>query len=208
MPGDNIPTRVAPPTAGRGHVCPWWLGRLLASPVRRLLGSPERLLGPLVKRGMTVLEPGCGMGFFSLPMARLVGPEGKVICVDLQPQMIAGLLHRARRAGLIDRLEASVCTAEDLGVTRWTGRVDLAVALYTVHEVGDKERFLRQIAEALRPGGRLLFVEPRGHVSREAFAATLAAAERLGFSEEGRPAARRRLSAVLVRKDATTGNPR
>ncbi len=64
-------------------VCPWYLGYLLASPLRRLLENPERMLRPYVRPGMTVLEPGSGMGFFSLPLARLVGAEGRVVCVDL-----------------------------------------------------------------------------------------------------------------------------
>jgi ubiquinone/menaquinone biosynthesis C-methylase UbiE len=153
---------------------------------------------------MTVLEPGCGMGHFSLPLARLVGPEGKVICVDVQPRMIDGLRRRARRAGLLDRIEASVCTPEDLGLETFRERIDLAVAIHTVHETGDAGRFLGQIAAALRPGGALLVMEPRGHVSREAFAATLATAERLGLAERDPPAVRKKLSAVLTKGGGST----
>ena len=59
-----------------GHrVCPWWLGYVLASPVRRLLQNPAEVVGPYVRPGMTVLEPGPGMGFFTLEMARQRGPE-------------------------------------------------------------------------------------------------------------------------------------
>jgi ubiquinone/menaquinone biosynthesis C-methylase UbiE len=190
-----------PLLTGSGHVCPWWLGPLLASPLRRLFESPEKILAPHVSPGMTVLEPGCGMGFFSLPLARLVGPAGKVLCVDLQPRMIEGLRRRGRRAGLLDRIETSVCTNEDLGVSGWSGRVDLAVAIHTVHETGDPGRFLDQIAAALRPGGALFLLEPRGHVSQASFAATLAAAQRAGLLEEERPAVRRNLAALLVKKE-------
>ncbi len=153
---------------------------------------------------MTVLEPGCGMGFFSLPLARLVGPEGRVVCVDVQPRMIEGLRRRAARARLLDRIEAGVCAADDLGIERWKERIDLAVAIHTIHEVGDDDRFLGQIARALRPGGALFLMEPRGHVSREAFAATLAAAERVGLLEKERPLPRRKLAAVLVKRDAAS----
>jgi 2-polyprenyl-3-methyl-5-hydroxy-6-metoxy-1,4-benzoquinol methylase len=191
----------SPPLVGPGHVCPWWLGPFLVSPLRRLLESPERILAPHVSPGMTVLEPGCGMGYFSLPLARLVGPEGKVICIDLQPRMIEGLRRRARRAGLLDRIESSVCMPGDLGLSRWHGRVDVAVAIHTVHEVGDTRGFLEQIAAALRPGGTLLFLEPRGHVSREAFDETIAFARGAGLVETARPAVRRRLAAVLVKRD-------
>ena len=52
------------------RVCPWWLGYLLASPLRRLMANPRKLLAPYVHEGMTVLEPGPGMGFFTLELAR------------------------------------------------------------------------------------------------------------------------------------------
>lgn len=180
-----------------GHVCPWWIGALLCCPVRKLVEPPGRLLGPHVRPGMTVLEPGCGMGFFSLPLARMVGPAGKVVCVDVQPRMIEGLRRRARRADLSDRIEASVCTEAELGVERHAGRVDLAVAVHMLHEVARPEEFLSQLFAALRPGGSLLVLEPRGHVSREALAASLALAERAGFVASPAPAARRELSALL-----------
>jgi len=164
------------------HVCPWWMGHLLLNPLRRWLENPERLLGPLVEPGMTVLEPGCAMGFFSLPLARMVGPEGKVICVDLQERMLARLGKRARRAGLADRIEMVQCTPDTLGLEEWAGRIDLAVALHMVHEVPDPAAFLGEIHGLLRPGGRLLIVEPRGHVRGHAFSTTLEHARAVGFS--------------------------
>ena len=84
-------------------VCPWWVD-FLATPFRRLMQDPVPIVTPYVHAGMTVLEPGPGMGFFTLELARLVGPSGHVIAVDVQPQMIAGLRRRARRAGLLDRI--------------------------------------------------------------------------------------------------------
>ncbi|KAA0252742.1 MAG: class I SAM-dependent methyltransferase [Acidobacteria bacterium] len=201
IPDDGSLTGAAPRRpllAGpEGHVCPWWIGALLCCPVRKLVEPPGRLLGPHVRPGMTVLEPGCGMGFFSLPLARMVGPQGKVVCVDLQPKMIEGLRRRARRAGLSDRVEASVCTGADLGVERHAGRFDLAVAVHMLHEVARPEAFLAQVFAALRPGGSLLVLEPRGHVSREALEASLALAETTGFVASPGRAARRELSALL-----------
>ena len=73
------------------RVCPWWLGYVLASPLRRWLQDPAAIVAPYVREGMTVLEPGPGMGFFTLELARRVGPKGRVIAVDVQPRMIAGL---------------------------------------------------------------------------------------------------------------------
>jgi len=76
------------------HVCPWWLCYSFDNPLRRLFHDPERLLGPYVKLGMTVADIGCGMGYFTLGLARLTGPEGKVIAVDLQERMLAALESR------------------------------------------------------------------------------------------------------------------
>ena len=85
------------------RVCPWWIGYLLASPLRRWLGQdPAKILSPYVREAMTVLEPGPGMGFFTIPLARLVGPSGRVIAVDLQPKMIESLKRRASKAGVLE----------------------------------------------------------------------------------------------------------
>ena len=163
------------------HTCPWWAGYILASPLRKLIENPSSLLEPWVRPGMVVLEPGCGMGYFSLPLAELVGPSGRVICVDVQQKMLDGLARRARRSGLLDRLDLVACGPSDLGVGHWRERVDFAVAIHMVHEVPDQEGLLRQMYEALRVGGALLFREPRGHVSRAAIGATLALTSRVGF---------------------------
>lgn len=182
-----------------GHVCPWWIGALLCCPLRRLVESPQRLLGPYVRPGMAVLEPGCGMGYFTLPLARMVGPGGKLVCVDLQQRMVSGLLRRARRAGLAERIEATVCSPESLGLAPWRDRIDLAVAIHVVHEVGDQRRFLEEIRDALRPGGELVLLEPRGHVSVRQLDATLARAHEAGF-EEGVRAGERPGFGALLRK--------
>lgn len=163
------------------RVCPWWLGPLLASPIRRLWQNPRRILAPHVRPGMTVLEPGPGMGFFTLPLARLVGPTGLVVAVDVQPRMLEGLRRRTERAGLAGRIETRLARGDDLAVADLAGKVDLAVALWVVHELPDQARFFAQVRRALRPGGQVFVVEPRGHVSRVAFDETLRIAEAAGL---------------------------
>ena len=98
------------------HICPLWVGRLLLSPLRKLVENPKKIFGPFVDEGMVVLEPGCAMGYFTLPLARMVGPEGRVIAVDIQPKMLAALERRARRAGLIERIEIREAGPDGLGV--------------------------------------------------------------------------------------------
>jgi ubiquinone/menaquinone biosynthesis C-methylase UbiE len=162
-------------------VCPWWLGYLLANPIRRFFENPEKLLSPHIKPGMTVLDFGCAMGFFTIPAARLTGPTGRVIAVDLQPKMITALQRRSERRGLQDRVETHVCGENDLGLPGFDGRIDLALAIHVMHEVPDSDRLFAQIFKALKPGGRLLLKEPKGHVSVDEFRETVAEAGRAGF---------------------------
>ena len=182
-----------------GRVCPWWLGYLLASPLRRWFDNPTRLLAPYVRDGMTVLEPGPGMGFFTLELARLVGPSGRVVAPEIQPRMIAGLKRRAARAGLADRVEARNASRDSLGVDDLAGKVDFALAYAVVHEIPDTARFFKETAAALKPGGSLLLAEPAGHVKPAEFDAELALAGQSDLKVAERPAIRRCHAALLVK---------
>jgi ubiquinone/menaquinone biosynthesis C-methylase UbiE len=179
------------------HVCPWWFGYLLVSPMRRWMQKPEQLLAPHVDRGMTVMDVGCAMGFFSLPLAELVGPDGRVVCVDLQERMLRTLRKRAVRAGLEDRIETRACSAEGLQTGDLEAAVDFALAFFVVHEVPDAGRILAEIHSALRDKGRFFLAEPSGHVSEEQFAKIISMAERAGLSVIDRPSIRMSRAVVL-----------
>lgn len=182
------------------HVCPWWIGWLLASPIRKLGQDPARILAPHVREEMTVLEPGPGMGFFTLELARRVGPGGRVIAVDLQPRMLAGLRRRAARAGLDGRIVTRLASTESLGLDDLAGAVDFVLAFAMVHELPSAERFFAEIRATLAPGGKVLVAEPRGHVKPSEFETTLAAARRAGLVAEPGPLIARSLTAVLEAK--------
>lgn len=178
-------------------VCPWWLGYLLVTPLRRLVQDPARILAPLVCEGMTVLEPGPGMGFFTLELARRVGPRGRVIAVDVQPRMLAALRRRAERAGLGSRIDTRQASEDSLNVDDLTGMVDLVVAFAMVHEIGDPGLLFGQLRRTLAPGGKVLLAEPSGHVRQPEFDATIAAAERAGFRSTAGPEIWRSRTAIL-----------
>jgi len=180
------------------RVCPWWLGYWLASPLRGLIEKPADILAPYVTDGMTVLEPGPGMGFFTLELARRVGQRGRVIAVDLQPRMLEGLKRRARKAGLLDRIDVRLATPESLGIADITG-VDFVLAFALVHEIPSPAGFFAEMARVLRPGGTLLFAEPKGHVKDALFSEEIEAAIEAGLVEADRPAIRRS-RAVLFSK--------
>lgn len=166
------------------HVCPWWVGLLIDNPLRRLVHNPEKLFGPYVKPGDTAIDIGCGMGWASLALARLVGPDGRVVSLDLQPEMLKALLRRARRTGVADRITLVEGQADGLDLD---GTADFAVGFWMVHEVPDIPRLLDVVRKALVPGGRFLIVEPRGHVPGKAFAATVTLAKDAGFTVEATP---------------------
>ncbi len=178
--------------------CPYWLGFLLLNPLRRLMEDPRTILAPYVREGMTVLEPGCAMGFFTLELARLVGPNGRVVAVDLQEKMLENLRRRAQKAGLAERIETRLAPDGRLAVADLAGKVDLAVAIHMVHEVTDQAAFFAMVFAALKPGGGLLVREPPLHVGRQDFARSLARAEAAGFRRRP-PDPPGRLAAHLVK---------
>jgi ubiquinone/menaquinone biosynthesis C-methylase UbiE len=179
------------------RVCPWWIGYFLVSPLRKLVQNPSAILSPFVASGMTVLELGPGMGFFTLELARLVGPTGRVVAVDVQPKMLKALRRRAEKARLIDRIDIRQAPAEGMGVDDLTGTVDFVLAFAVVHELPDVERFFHETAGALKQGGTLLLAEPTGHVTENKFAVTLQTAERCGLRVKSRPTIRSSRSVVL-----------
>lgn len=183
------------------RVCPWWLGYFLASPLRRLMLEPEKVVQPFVHERMTVLEPGPGMGFFTVELARLVGASGRVVVVDIQPKMLAGLKRRVAKAGLLNRVEARLVSAGSLGITDLKQSVDFTLAFAVVHELPDAGRFFTEVAQASKPGAGLLLVEPAGHVKETEFQAELEAGARAGFSLVDHPSVRRS-QAALLKKDS------
>ena len=164
------------------HVCPYWVGHILACPLRRLLQNPQKILAPHVRQGMTVADLGCAMGFFTLPLLKMVGPEGRIIAVDVQAKMIEALRRRAARAGLSDRIDLRICQGDNLGMEDLAGQVDFAIAIYVVHEVPDVRSFFAQVHAMLRPGGKLLIAEPKDHISAAGFQQEEVAAEEAGFT--------------------------
>ena len=167
-------------------VCPAEHAGWLTTPLRRLVTDPRRILRWIAGPGDVVADLGCGPGFFTLPLAQAVGEGGSVVAVDLQAAMLEQLQRRAEKAGVLDRICAHQCGPDALGLAEFAP-LDAALAFWMVHEVPSRVRFLAEVSEALRPGGRLLVVEPRGHVSAADWAATLDDAVAAGFAVAARP---------------------
>jgi len=181
------------------HVCPWWLGYTLITPLRRLQYDPCRLLAPYIREGMTVIEPGPGMGYFTLELARRVGPGGRVIAIDVQPKMLARLMRRAEKCGLLERLDVRVAKRGALGLGD-VKEADFAWVFAMLHEVPDPTGFLIDVGRALKARGGLFLAEPKGHVNSRVFEEELQAAARAGFELVGRPIVRTAMAAVLEKR--------
>jgi ubiquinone/menaquinone biosynthesis C-methylase UbiE len=169
------------------RVCPYWVGCFLLNPLRRLIHNPDKILASHVSSGMTVLDIGPGMGFFTLPLARMVGPGGQVICVDIQENMLSALQRRAQAVHLADRIVTRLCQPTSLGLDDFEGQIDFGLAFAVVHEVPKVPSFFGDIFRVLKPEAYFLVAEPKLHVSVRNFEATLAAARQKGLSSVGRP---------------------
>jgi ubiquinone/menaquinone biosynthesis C-methylase UbiE len=166
------------------HTCPWWLLPTFDNPLRRLINNPQQILSGYVHPGDMVLDVGCGMGYFTLPLAELVGDEGCVIAADIQQQMLDGLRFRAEDAGMLNRVRMLRSTPNQIGLDC---QLDFALAFWMVHEVRQPEPFLQEIYSALKSGGTFLIVEPIIHVPKQAFEETVRLADRLGFVLQEKP---------------------
>jgi ubiquinone/menaquinone biosynthesis C-methylase UbiE len=142
------------------HVCPWWLAYTFDNPLRRFFHDPEKIFFPHLKEGMTAVDFGCGMGYFSIAMAKIVGEAGRIIAVDLQQQMLDVMQRRAQKAGVAERITPVLCNSRETGVTI---PADFSLAFWMVHETPDAAIFLKQVHAILKNSGRLLLAEPKMH---------------------------------------------
>ncbi len=180
----------------RNRVCPVELAGSLDSRVRRWLQNPRRILAPFIRQGMTALDIGCGPGFFTVEMARLVGPGGRVIAADLQEGMLDKLRSHINGTELEHRITCVQCGTDTINVSE---KADFVLAFYMVHEIPDKDSFFRQVKDILNPGGKFLLVEPKlFHVTRKDFERTTKLAEDNGFNKRQGPKLFLSWSAILT----------
>jgi ubiquinone/menaquinone biosynthesis C-methylase UbiE len=166
------------------RVCPVQRAGSLDSRIRRWIQDPRKILGPYVEEGMTVLDIGCGPGFFSVDLARMVGESGHVIASDLQEGMLQKVRKKIQGTVLEKRIILHKCEGGEIGVSE---DVDFVLAFYVVHEVPDQEKLFNEIKSILKPDGQVFIVEPPFHVSTAAFEETVRIAQNAGFSPVGRP---------------------
>lgn len=179
------------------HVCPWWFAYTFDNPLRRLIHNPRKIFSAYVKEGMTVIDIGCGMGYFTLGLAELVGDGGRVIAVDLQQQMLDIMAKRATGRGLSHRIIPHRAGPTAIGVTT---PVDFGLAFWMIHEVPFPELFFKEVATILKPAAKLFYAEPAFHVSSKKYNEILAVAKKKGLSMNMTLAIRFSRAALLENK--------
>jgi len=160
------------------HVCPVERAGILDHRIRRWLQDPQKILRPYIEEGMTVLDIGCGPGFFSVDMAQMVGRSGRVIACDLQEGMLRKLRDKIQGTELEERIILHQCGEDKVGVS---GNVDFVLAFYMVHEVPNPKKFFEEIKSILKPNAQMLVVEPPFRVSKKAFKETIRKARDVGL---------------------------
>ena len=150
--------------------------------LRRFLYHPDCLAARYMKPGDRVLDFGCGPGFFTREFAKRVGETGHVIAVDLQAEMLRIVEQKLGPEGLMPRIETHQCAPDSLLLSpAWDGKIDVAFAIFVVHEVPDPAKLFREIAALVKPGGTFFYTEPFFVVPGPEFRENLALAEKAGF---------------------------
>lgn len=166
------------------RVCPMEKADSLEKGWRKYLHKPEKILKPYIKQGMTVLDMGCGPGFFTIPLSKLVGSSGKVIAADLQPGMLDKVKAKIDGTDLAQRIELRLTPPDSIGITT---PVDFVLVFYLLHELPDQLKFLKEVKFLLKPGGRVFIAEPTFHVSKKDFASSVELMTHAGFTVIKRP---------------------
>jgi ubiquinone/menaquinone biosynthesis C-methylase UbiE len=162
----------------RNKVCRVEHAGALDISLRKLAQNPHAILKPFIKEGMTVLDLGCGPGFFTMEMAEMVGKSGKVTAADLQEAMIDIVRKKASGTGLQSIIEYHKCESDKTGLS---GTFDFVFVFYMLHEVPDQIAFLHEVHSLVKTDGKVLIVEPKFHVTKMDFNNSEAIMNRAGF---------------------------
>jgi ubiquinone/menaquinone biosynthesis C-methylase UbiE len=145
--------RVIAPVMGVGGAA--WLER----PERESEEAPSRAVEALeLAPGMVVADIGAGSGYYTVRMARKVGPTGKVFATDIQVGMLSLLMRRVNSEGLKNVVPVQGAVDDP---TLAAGSIDLALMVDVYHELAAPQVFVRRLRDALKPDGRLVLIEFR-----------------------------------------------
>jgi ubiquinone/menaquinone biosynthesis C-methylase UbiE len=165
-------------------ICPAEFAGTLDNPLRRIIHNPGKILASFITKGMTVIDLGCGPGYFTIDLARLVGEGGKVIAADLQQEMLDRVIRKIKGTDLESRILIHKCQDDKTGLSE---KADFVLAFWMIHEVPDRQRLFGELKSILKSGGRILIIEPKIHVTGKSFRKMILLLESAGFAIIERP---------------------
>jgi len=168
----------------QNRVCPLNNAGHLDNSIRRLIQNPQKIVKPYIKNGMSIMDVGCGPGFFSIEIAKMLNGSGKVIAADLQEGMLEMVKQKIKGTKLENKIELHKCQDQTIGISE---KVDFILAFYMIHEVPNQDMFFKEVISVLKPNGRILIAEPKFHVSERSFKIMEEKAISLGFKIIDKP---------------------
>lgn len=166
------------------HLHPVEKAGTLESCFRRLLQNPEKIVAKYVQSGMTILDLGCGTGYFTTEIAKLLDNSGKVIAVDVQEGMLEILRQKLKDSELQHKIQIHKCQENCLGLME---KVDFALAFYAFHEVKHIDNIIIELKAILKPEAKILIAEQKFHVPKHTFDTLIQKMEDNGFIIFERP---------------------
>lgn len=166
------------------HLHPLENAGVLESRVRRLLQNPKRILKKYIRQGMTVLDLGCGTGFFTLEIAKLLDGKGKVIAIDVQEGMLEILKNKLKDSELKQHIQILNNQEQNLGFTE---KVDFVLAFYSFHEMKYIDQIIQSLKEVAKSETKILISEQKVHVSKDIFETIVSKMTNNGFIVCERP---------------------
>lgn len=166
------------------HLHPLEKASALESSLRYFLQNPKKILKKYVRPGMTVLDLGCGTGFFTKEAARLVGNNGKVIASDVQSGMLKILKQKLKNSNLQKQVQIYKSQENTLGLT---DKVDFILVFYAFHEMKYIDNIIGELIRIVKPETHVLISEQKLHVSKYTFNSIIQKMEKNGFEIYARP---------------------
>lgn len=170
-------------TKANNRVCPVEKAGSLDNRFRKLLQDPNKILAPYIKNNITVLDFGCGPGFFTIEIAKMLGQSGKVIATDIQDGMLEKIKKKIKGTSLEQNIELHKCS-DRIDITE---KIDFIIAFYVIHEVPNQNNLFEELKSILKTNGKILIVEPKFHVSKKSFDTMTKRLEDINFEIINKP---------------------
>lgn len=166
------------------HLHPIEEASALDSRFRLFFQNPRKILKKHVRPGMTVLDLGCGTGYFTLEIAKLLNNRGKVIAADVQKGMLDILQQKLQNSELYRLIDIYQTKENSLSLSE---KVDFVLAFYSFHEMKYIDSIISDLKRIVKPETKILISEQKLHVSRNAFSEIISKMKNNGFEICERP---------------------